>query len=150
MQVTQITSQTTVVFKGNVPNHVLENPRVEVNKVSTIGLYVATFYYDSELDRLGFPIEVLDPSNNLLAQLRRTKSLSETIEGDVNAGQMDAEWLLNAVRSMGGIAVRIEACTVDASEAKGRSMCVYNQAALLLDGRAVGVGIGPANIFDFV
>ena len=98
MQVTQITSQTTVVFKGNVPNHVLENPQVEVNKVSTIGLYVATFYYDSELDRLGFPIEVLDPSNNLLAQLRRTKSLSETIEGDVNAGQMDAEWLLNAVR----------------------------------------------------
>ena len=51
---------------------------------------------------------------------------------------------------MGGIAVRIEACTVDASEAKGRSMSAYNQAALLRDGRAVGVGINASNIFDFV
>ena len=73
-----------------MPNHVLENPRIEVNKTSTLGLYEATFYYDSDLDRLGFPIEVLDPNNDLLAQLRGTKSLSETIEGDVNAGQMDA------------------------------------------------------------
>ena len=47
---------------------------------------------------------------------------------------------------MGGIAVRIEACTVDASEAKGRSMSAYNQAALLRDGRAVGVVNGNLNL----